>query len=152
MIWLNTTNHVDWLSLRITRALGSLTPRSWRGQQNHFSSIVDMERAWYFAFVQDRDTVLCFLLIQETKLGARKMQAPVVETRSSRSPAQSISTYHSRGYSWCIEGFSWKRCDECLWVIAWTCKHGSLSRQCQDEIESHIGEHQRVVERPCGFP
>jgi hypothetical protein len=45
----------------------------------------------YSASVEDRDTVCCFLDLQEMRDELRKTQKPVVERRVSEHPAQSLS-------------------------------------------------------------
>jgi hypothetical protein len=47
--------------------------------------------ALYSASVLERDTVACFLALQEIKFGPKKTAKPPVERLSSISPAQSAS-------------------------------------------------------------
>jgi hypothetical protein len=50
-----------------------------------------LANALYSALVLDRDTVACFLALQDTRFGPTKMAKPPVDRLSSRQPAQSTS-------------------------------------------------------------
>jgi hypothetical protein len=57
----------------------------------HIISTVALANALYSASVLDRETVACFLAIQEIRLLPRKTAKPPVDRRSSTHPAQSAS-------------------------------------------------------------
>ena len=59
--------------------------------RSHDNSAAVVANAQYSAYVEERDTVLCFLADQEMGLGPRKTSKPVVERLSEGSPAQSAS-------------------------------------------------------------
>lgn len=61
------------------------------GDLNQYNSTTQLETLRYSAFVDDHETVCCFLVTHETRLGPKNMQKPVVDFLSSRQDAQSAS-------------------------------------------------------------
>jgi hypothetical protein len=54
-------------------------------------SVITLAMALYFAYVLDRETIGCFLALQETILEPRNTTKPPVDRRSSTRTAQSAS-------------------------------------------------------------
>jgi len=54
---------------------------------NHLTSAAMRVNALYLDFVEDRETVDCFLNVQETRLSPKKMACPDVDRLVSGQPA-----------------------------------------------------------------
>jgi hypothetical protein len=67
------------------------TRSSFKTDSIHIASATPFPKALYSASVLDLETVGCFLALHEIKFGPTKTANPLVERRSSTSPAQSAS-------------------------------------------------------------
>ena len=68
-------------------------PNSLRSDSTQMISAVAFAKDLYSASVLDRDTVACFLALQETRLDPKNTAKPPVDLLSSAHPVQSASEY-----------------------------------------------------------
>jgi hypothetical protein len=68
-------------------------PISLNNTQIQNNSAVVSAKARYSASVLERETIACFLALQDTRQFPRKIAKPDMDLRSSRLPAQSASQY-----------------------------------------------------------
>ena len=66
-------------------------PNSSSNVSTHITSAVAFARDLYSASILDRETVACFLAVQDIRLDPRKTAKPPVDLLSSGHPAQSTS-------------------------------------------------------------
>ncbi|KAI0504645.1 hypothetical protein KFK09_015597 [Dendrobium nobile] len=78
----------------VGRCCGS--PNSCTRRRSQITSEVAAERDRYSTSVEDLAMVTCFLTVQETRFGPRKVQNPEMDLRSELSEAQSASVYVAR--------------------------------------------------------
>ncbi|WZZ40605.1 hypothetical protein YC2023_036864 [Brassica napus] len=82
-----------WLSQCIVIGVVTSIPKSLRSPLIQINSLVSFLIALYSVSALEQDTTFYFLLFHVTKLPPMKVQYPVVDLLSTRSPAQSASQY-----------------------------------------------------------